>query len=82
MKYCNVQRKDSLAALPEATTGCAMVNDSGEELEITEFMLRRACEEMDADQIWPLASQALFSSMRSLPPSGTAEIIQFPRAVN
>ena len=79
MKHCNVQRIDSLAPLPEATTGCAMVSDSGEELEITEFMLRRACEEMDADQIWPLASHALFSSMRSLP-TGSADIIQFPRS--
>jgi hypothetical protein len=81
MKYCNVERIDSLAPLPESLTVCAMVNDSGEELEITEFMLRRACDEMDTDQIWPFASQALFSGMRSLS-TRTADIIQFPRSVN
>lgn len=81
MKYCNVKRLENLAPLPETLTTCAMVDDSGQELEITEFMLRRACDEMDADQIWPFASQALFSGMRSLP-SGTADIIQFPRSVN
>jgi len=81
MKYCNVKQLENLAPLPESMTMCAMVDDSGEELEITEFMLRRACDEMDADQIWPFASQALFSTMRPLP-TGTAEIIQFPRSVN
>jgi hypothetical protein len=81
MKYCNVKHLDILAPLPDTLTACSMVNDSGEELEITEFMLRRACDEMDADQIWPFAPQALFSGMRSLP-SGTADIIQFPRSVN
>ena len=81
MKYCNIEHVENLAPLPESMTVCAMVTDSGEELEITEFMQRRACDEMDASQIWPFASQALFSGMRSLPTS-TAEIIQFPRSVN
>jgi hypothetical protein len=77
MKYCNVECIDSLSPLPDSLTVCSMVNDSGDELEITEFMLRRACDEMDNDQTWPFASKALFSGMRSLP-KGTADIIQFP----
>ena len=81
MKHCNVDRLEKLTPLPEGLTVCSMVNDAGEEQEITEFMIRRACDEMDADQIWPFASQALFSGMRSLP-NRTAEIIQFPRSVN
>ena len=81
MKNCNLKRFEDLAPLPDSLTTCAMVDDTGQELEITEFMLRRACEEMDADQIWPFASQALFSGMRSIP-NGSADIIQFPRPAN
>lgn len=82
MKYCRAERFDNMSPLPESLTMCSMVSDSGEEFEITEFMLRRACDEMDAEQLWPMASQALFSGMRSLPTVGaTADILQFPRLV-
>lgn len=78
MKYCKAERLDSLTPLPESLTTCSMVDDAGKELEITEFMLRRACDEMAADQIWPFASQTVFAGMRSLS-TRSAEIIQFPR---
>lgn len=78
MKQSNVQRKDTLAALPESVMMCATIDHTGKELEITELMIRRACEQMDADQLWPYASNALNAGMRTVPSTG-ADIIPFRR---
>jgi len=78
MKQSNLQRTDALAALPESVTLCATIDHTGVEQEITELMIRRACEQMDADQLWPYASDTLSAGMRTVP-SGGAEIIQFKR---
>lgn len=81
MKQCHVQSIDTLMPLPESMTVCATIDESGAEQEITELMIRRACEQMDADQLWPYASKAFCSDMRALN-SVTAEIIPFRRIVN
>lgn len=82
MKQFNVQPIDTLKPLPDTMTVCATIDESGTEHEITELMIRRACEEMDADQLWPYASQRLCATVRSVP-SGGAQIIPFkPRSVN
>jgi len=81
MKYCNVQRVDKLTPLPESVSVCTILDDDGDEKVITELMIHRACKQMDADQIWPFASQTLFAGMRPVS-SPTAEIIQFPGSLN
>lgn len=81
MKYCNMQRFDSLTRLPESITVCATIDDNGKEQEITELMIRRACEEMDADQLWPYASRTLIAGMRAVSPRG-ADILPFKRPAN
>lgn len=78
MKQGNVQRKDTLTPLPDSVMMCATIDHTGKEQEITELMIRRACEQMDADQLWPFASKALTAGMRTVPSSG-AEIIPFRR---
>lgn len=77
MKHCNIQQSASLTPLPEAMTACATIDEAGTEHEITELMIRRACEQMDADQLWPYASH-LCAGMRSLPVGG-ADILPFKR---
>ncbi len=80
MKPCKLRSAETLMPLPETMTLCSTVDDTGTEHEITELMIRRACENMDADQLWPFASQTL-CGMRVVPVGG-AEIIAFPnRAV-
>jgi len=82
MKQFNVQQLDTLTPLPDTMTVCATIDESGAEQEITELMIRRACEQMDADQLWPYASHTLCATVRSVP-SGGARILQFkPRSVN
>lgn len=82
MKQLNVQKTDTLTPLPDGMTVCATIDETGAEHEITELMIRRACEQMDADQLWPYASDTLCSSVRSVP-SGGAQIIPFrPRSLN
>ena len=82
MKHFNVQQADTLTPLPDDMTVCATIDESGTEHEITELMIRRACEQMDADQLWPYASNALCATVRSVP-TGGARIIPFkPRQIN
>ena len=69
MKYCNSAVTDILQALPESVTVCATVDESGHEHVITELMVRRACEQMDGDQIWPYTTNEAESQIvSSLPP--------------
>lgn len=66
MKYCNSVVTDTLQVLPESVTVCATVDESGDEHVITELMIRRACEQMDADQIWPYANETLSRTVKTL----------------
>ncbi|MFK8081029.1 MAG: PA1571 family protein [Granulosicoccus sp.] len=80
MKYCKTAATDILHALPESVTVCATVDESGDEHEITELMIRRACEQMDADQIWPFAEN-IYADATPVLPARTATVIPFrPRA--
>jgi len=80
MKYCKSVAADFLQALPESVTVCATVDESGDEHEITELMIRRACEQMDGDQIWPYSGNGLPDSSTILP-IGSATVLPFrPRA--
>ncbi|NND89342.1 MAG: hypothetical protein HKN42_00660 [Granulosicoccus sp.] len=76
MKQLKAQYTDTLTPLPDSMTVCATIDESGKEQEITELMIRRACEQMDADQLWPYASDALCVSVHSVP-AGGARIIPF-----
>lgn len=76
MKQFNARTGDTLTPLPDTLTVCATIDDSGAEHEITELMIRRACEQMDADQLWPYASRTLCASRRQVPQGG-ASILPF-----
>lgn len=76
MKQLNVQAPDTLIPLPDSLTVCATIDESGAEQEITELMIRRACEQMDADQLWPYASDTLCRVSTTLP-AGGARILPF-----
>ena len=77
MKHFRVQHTETLTLLPDGMTVCATVDESGTEQIVTELMIRRACERMDADQLWPYASETLCSVVRPVP-AGGARIIPFP----
>ena len=66
----------SLIPLPDAMSYAAMIDDNDQEIEISDFMVRRACEEMDETMEWPFAPAK--GEMRSRPAAG-AEIIPFRR---
>ena len=76
MKQFTVSKTETLTPLPDSLTVCATIDDNGAEHEITELMIRRACEQMDADQLWPYASSTLCAGRRTLP-AGGADIIPF-----
>lgn len=76
MKFCNSVVTDTLQVLPESVTVCATVDESGDEHIITELMIRRACEQMDAKQLWPCAFDALSETVRT-PSVRTAKILPF-----
>ena len=76
MKHCNTAVSGRLTPLPKTVTVCATVDDSGAEQVITDMMIRRACEQMDASQIWPMADRNFAGSLRTLNAS-TAQIIPF-----
>ncbi|MFK7993772.1 MAG: hypothetical protein AB8B87_06525 [Granulosicoccus sp.] len=80
MKYCKAEAADILQVLPESVTVCATVDESGAEHEITELMIRRACEQMDVDQIWPYAGDRRAQAVAMLPVR-SARVLPFrPRA--
>ena len=76
MKQCTEVRFDTLTPLPESLTFCATIDDAGHEQVVTDFMIRRACEQLDSDQVWPFAGGALCGGYRQLPDAG-ADIIPF-----
>ncbi|ASJ71275.1 hypothetical protein [Granulosicoccus antarcticus] len=76
MKQLISLKIETLKPLPESITVCATIDESGAEHEITDLMIRRACEKMDADQLWPYASHAFCSRSKALP-AGGAKIIPF-----
>ena len=53
-----------------------MIDDNDQEIEISDFMMRRACEEMDDTMEWPFAPAK--AEMKPRPAAG-AEIIPFRR---
>lgn len=76
MKQFRVPEFDTLKPLPESLTVCATIDETGREQVITDFMIRRACEQLDGDQIWPFADGSLCGGYRQLPAAG-ADIIPF-----
>ena len=78
MKYCSATALDTLQTLPDSVTVCATVDDSGHEQVITELMIRRACEQMDKDQVWPYTDVNYMKPARTLP-TRSATILPFER---
>jgi hypothetical protein len=54
MNHCKYSVKDTLTPLPASVTACATIDESGREQIVTDVMIHRACEMMDADQLWPI----------------------------
>lgn len=81
MKYCKSEAVNTLRALPESVTVCATVDESGDEHVITELMIRRACEQMDAHQIWPYAGDMHPGALRTLS-TRSATILPFQQRSN
>ena len=77
MKHCKSELHDTLQPLPDSVTVCATVDECGTEQVITDMMIRRACEQMDASQIWPFSSDMNSCSLKTLS-TGSAQIIPFP----
>jgi len=57
MKTDVIPEGDALRPLPAQMTYSATVDIRNVEHEITEFMIRRACEEMDAQQQFPFCGR-------------------------
>ncbi len=57
MKREAIPEGDALRPLPAQLTYAATVDIRNVEHEITEFMIRRACEEMDAQQQYPFCGR-------------------------
>ncbi|MBX2886972.1 MAG: hypothetical protein KTR32_43900 [Granulosicoccus sp.] len=71
---------ESLRPLPESVAFCATVDDFGHEQVITDLMVRRACEQMDKEQLWPLANHSIESRLIAADkdlPAGGAVILPF-----
>jgi len=82
MKHCKLSVSENWALLPEPVTRCATVDEAGDEHVVTEFMIRRACEQMDAAQIWPYVDKTVAATLRSIPVGNTATIIPFTPRLN
>lgn len=54
MKQSQFEAIDTLSPLPESVTMCATIDESGNEHVITELMIRRAIEQTEAEQLWPV----------------------------
>ncbi|MFK7853758.1 MAG: hypothetical protein AB8B79_06585 [Granulosicoccus sp.] len=76
MKQCDVTEFDTLIPLSEALTVCATIDESGREQIVTDFMMRRACEQMEGDQIWPFSGGSLCHGYTQRSTKG-ADIIPF-----
>lgn len=57
MKRNEIPQRRSLRSLPTSLTYAATVDVRNVEHEITEFMIRRACEEMDSQQQYPFCGR-------------------------
>jgi len=57
MKQIELHKVNALRPLPKSLTYSATVDIRNVEQEITEFMVRRACEEMDAQQQYPFSGR-------------------------
>jgi len=57
MKQVELLEANALRPLPKSLTYGAVVDIRNVEQEITEFMIRRACEEMDAQQQYPFSGR-------------------------
>ncbi len=66
----------TLVPLPDAISYAAMIDDNDQEIEISDFMMRRACEEMDETMEWPFAPAKAEMECR---PAAGADIIPFRR---
>lgn len=78
MKFCKIATSDELCMLPESVTVGATVDDTGDEHVITDMMMRRACEQMDGEQLWPFGSQSALGSHSCRHTPRSATILQFP----
>ena len=57
MKQLELHDSNALRPMPKSVTYGAIVDIRNVEHEITEFMIRRACEEMDAQQQYPFCGR-------------------------
>ncbi len=57
MKRDEIPDGQTLRPLPASLTYAATVDIRNVEHEITEFMIRRACEEMDSEQQYPFCGR-------------------------
>ncbi len=57
LKQFDIPEGKALRPLPSTTSYGAVVDVRNVETEITEFMIRRACEEMDAQQQYPFCGR-------------------------
>jgi len=76
MKQTSAERVDQLTLLPRSLTVWSIIDESGDELEISEFMTRRACDKIAADQIWPFAGGSLLPEMQIIS-KPSADILPF-----
>ena len=57
MRRHEIPESRTLRPLPSSLTYAATVDNRNVEHEITDFMIRRACEEMDAQQQYPFCGR-------------------------
>lgn len=57
MKQIEIPDGNALRPLPASVTYGAILDIRNVETEITDFMIRRACEEMDAQQAYPFCGR-------------------------
>jgi len=57
MKFDHIPEGAALRPLPAEVTYGAIIDIRNVEREITDFMVRRACEEMDAQQQYPFTGR-------------------------
>lgn len=77
MKYCKSVGSDALWPLPESLTFCATVSETGDEQIVTDMMIRRACEQMEDSQMWPLGPSGNYPAEQARGVK-SAVILQFP----
>jgi len=76
MKQIEIPAVNTLIPLPEEFCYSATIDENDQEIEISDFMVRRACEEMADTSVWPFAPAK--GEMKSRP-AGGADIIPLHR---